>query len=128
TMEALNGQPTDVRTTTGRPLELTRTPIGTLRRRKAAALKQAGLPRVTVSLDALDADMFARLSDSTFTPDDVLRGIDAAAEAGLAPVKVNMVVRRGLNDDQILPMARRLRHSGHVLRFIGYLDVGTTNG
>src|SRR5690606_15262446 len=64
----------------------------------------------------------------TFTPDDVLRGIDAAAEAGLAPVKVNMVVRRGLNDSQILPMARRFRHTGHVLRFIEYMDVGTTNG
>ena len=68
------------------------------------------------------------MSDSGFTPDDVLRGVDAAAEAGLAPVKVNMVVRRGLNDGQILPMARRFRHSGHILRFIEYMDVGNTNG
>jgi len=127
-IEALIGMLAEVRTPAGRPLELTLTTNGTLLRRKAAALKQAGLTRVTVSLDALDADMFARLSDSTFTPDDVLRGIDAAAEAGLAPVKVNMVVRRGLNDDQILPMARRFRHTGHVLRFIEYMDVGTTNG
>ncbi|GAB1575582.1 GTP 3',8-cyclase MoaA [Bordetella petrii] len=127
-IEALVGMLAELRTPAGRPLELTLTTNGTLLRRKAAALKQAGLTRVTVSLDALDADMFARLSDSTFTPDDVLRGIDAAAEAGLAPVKVNMVVRRGLNDDQILPMARRFRHTGHVLRFIEYMDVGTTNG
>ncbi|MDM9562101.1 MULTISPECIES: GTP 3',8-cyclase MoaA [Bordetella] len=127
-IEALVGMLAELRTPAGRPLELTLTTNGTLLRRKAAALKQAGLTRVTVSLDALDADMFARLSDSTFTPDDVLHGIDAAAEAGLAPVKVNMVVRRGLNDDQILPMARRFRHSGHVLRFIEYMDVGTTNG
>jgi cyclic pyranopterin phosphate synthase len=72
--------------------------------------------------------MFQDMSDSGFTPDDVLRGIDAAAEAGLAPVKVNMVVRRGLNDGQILPMAERFRNSGHVLRFIEYMDVGNTNG
>ncbi|MBO1110415.1 GTP 3',8-cyclase MoaA [Bordetella petrii] len=117
-----------LRTPAGQPLELTLTTNGTLLHRKAAALKQAGLTRVTVSLDALDADMFARLSDSTFTPADVLRGIDAAADAGLAPVKINMVVRRGLNDCQILPMAQRFRHSGHVLRFIEYMDVGTTNG
>ncbi|MBO9356195.1 GTP 3',8-cyclase MoaA [Bordetella petrii] len=127
-IEALIAMLAELRTPAGQPLELTLTTNGTLLRRKAAALKQAGLTRVTVSLDALDADMFARLSDSTFTPDDVLRGIDAAADAGLAPVKVNMVVRRGLNDTQVLPMARRFRNTGHVLRFIEYMDVGTTNG
>lgn len=127
-IEVLIAMLADLRTPDGRALELTLTTNGTLLQRKAAALKQAGLSRVTVSLDALDAEMFARLSDSTFTPDDVLRGIDAAAQAGLAPVKVNMVVRRGLNDSQIVPMAKQFRHSGHVLRFIEYMDVGTTNG
>ncbi|MCD0504255.1 GTP 3',8-cyclase MoaA [Bordetella petrii] len=127
-IEALVEMLADLRTPAGRPLELTLTTNGTLLQRKAAALRRAGLARVTVSLDALDPDMFARMSDTAFTPDDVLRGIDAAAEAGLAPVKVNMVVRRGLNDGQILPMARRFRHSGHVLRFIEYMDVGATNG
>lgn len=127
-IEALIAMLADLRTPAGRPLELTLTTNGTLLTRKARALKQAGLNRVTVSLDALDAAMFARMSDSAFTPDDVLRGIDAAAEAGLAPVKVNMVVRRGLNDNQILPMAQRFRHTGHVLRYIEYMDVGTTNG
>jgi len=118
----------ELRTPDGRPLELTLTTNGTLLKRKAVALKQAGLTRVTVSLDALDSAMFARLSDSKFTPVDVLRGIDAAADAGLAPVKVNMVVRRGLNDSQIVPMATQFRHSGHILRFIEYMDVGSTNG
>src|SRR5690606_36875003 len=128
TIEALVGMLAELRTPDGRPLELTLTTNGTLVRRKAAALKRAGLTRVTVSLDALDADMFARLSDSTFTPSDVLQRSNAAAEAGLAPVKVNMVVRRGLNDDQIVPMAAHFRHTGHMLRFIEYMDVGNTNG
>ena len=112
----------------GRLDELTLTTNGSLLERKAAVLKEAGLNRVTVSLDALDAAMFQDMSDSGFTPDDVLRGVDAAAAAGLAPVKVNMVVRRGLNDAQILPMAERFRGSGHILRFIEYMDVGNTNG
>jgi cyclic pyranopterin phosphate synthase len=79
-------------------------------------------------MDALDPAMFARMSDTDFPVADVLHGIDAAAQAGLAPVKVNMVVRRGVNDDQILPMARHFRGSGHILRFIEYMDVGSTNG
>ncbi|AEE67921.1 molybdenum cofactor biosynthesis protein [Bordetella pertussis] len=127
-IETLVGMLAELRTPAGRPLDLTLTTNGSLLARKAAALKQAGLSRVTVSLDALDAALFARMSDSNFSPDDVLRGIDAAAEAGLAPVKVNMVVRRGLNDGEILPMARRFRGSGHILRFIEYMDVGSTNG
>lgn len=117
-----------LRTPAGDPLELTLTTNGSLLARKARALADAGLTRVTVSLDALDASRFTDMTDSRVTPDDVLRGIDAAADAGLTPVKVNMVVRRGLNDDQILPMARRFRGSGHILRFIEYMDVGSTNG
>jgi cyclic pyranopterin phosphate synthase len=79
-------------------------------------------------MDALDPVTFARMNDADFQITEVLRGIDAAAEAGLSPIKVNMVVRRGVNDDQILPMARHFRGSGHILRFIEYMDVGSTNG
>lgn len=117
-----------LRTPEGEPVELTLTTNGTLLARKADALVQAGLKRVTVSLDALDPAVFASMSDSNVAVADVLAGIDAAARAGLAPVKVNMVVRKGLNDHQILPMARHFRHSGHVLRFIEYMDVGNSNG
>lgn len=117
-----------LRTPDGRPLDLTLTTNGSLLGRHAAALKQAGLQRITVSLDALDPALFTQLSDSSTDVGTVLRGIDAAARAGLAPIKINMVVRRGLNDHQILPMARHFRGSGHILRFIEYMDVGTTNG
>jgi cyclic pyranopterin phosphate synthase len=95
---------------------------------KARRLKAAGLQRVTVSLDALDEDVFARMNGVGYSARRVLAAIDAAAEAGLTPVKVNMVVKRGLNDDQIVPMAAHFRGTGHVLRFIEYMDVGTTNG
>lgn len=118
----------EIRTPSGAPLELTLTTNASLLARKARALADAGLSRVTVSMDALDPLRFASMSDSSYTPEDVLAGIQAAADAGLGPVKVNMVVRRGLNDDQILPMAQQFRHSGHILRFIEYMDVGTTNG
>ncbi|MCK9510970.1 MAG: GTP 3',8-cyclase MoaA [Pigmentiphaga sp.] len=112
----------------GEPLDLTLTTNGSLLERQARMLRAAGLRRVTVSLDALDPILFQRLSDSQTEVATVLRGIDAAAEAGLTPVKVNMVVRRGLNDHQILPMAEHFRGSGHILRFIEYMDVGSTNG
>jgi len=127
-IETLIAMLAELRTPAGKPLDLTLTTNGSLLARKATALKAAGLTRVTVSMDALDPDVFARMSDTGFTPDDVLRGIDAAAAAGLAPVKVNMVVRRGLNDQEIVPMARRFRGTGHILRFIEYMDVGSTNG
>jgi cyclic pyranopterin phosphate synthase len=91
-------------------------------------LKDAGLNRVTVSLDALDDDTFAAMNDVGFPVARVLEGIQAAADAGLTPVKVNMVVKRHVNDHAILAMAERFRHSGHILRFIEYMDVGTTNG
>jgi cyclic pyranopterin phosphate synthase len=117
-----------LRTPEGDPVEITLTTNGTLLARKAQALKAAGLKRVTVSLDALEDDMFERMSDSQVSVATVLKGIDEAARAGLAPVKVNMVVRKGLNDSQLLPMARHFRHSGHILRFIEYMDVGATNG
>ncbi|MGB6105472.1 MAG: GTP 3',8-cyclase MoaA [Pusillimonas sp.] len=117
-----------LRTPDGLPVELTLTTNGTLLQKKALALKQAGLTRVSVSLDALDEPLFERMSDSQVSVGTVLRGIDEAARVGLAPVKVNMVVRKGMNDGQIVPMARHFRHSGHILRFIEFMDVGTTNG
>jgi len=95
---------------------------------KAAALAAAGLRRVTVSLDSLDDAVFMALNDAGFPVARVLEAIAAAAGAGLAPVKVNMVVRRGVNEQSVLPMAAHFRGSGHVLRFIEYMDVGTTNG
>jgi cyclic pyranopterin phosphate synthase len=108
-------------------LDLTLTTNGSALAAKAAALKQAGLRRVTVSLDALDDAVFRAMNDVDFPVARVLEGIDAAAAAGL-PVKVNMVVKRGVNENAILPMARRFRGSGHILRFIEYMDVGHSNG
>ncbi len=109
-------------------LDLTLTTNGSLLAKKAQALKDAGLKRVTVSLDSLDDEIFMRMNDVDFPVTRVLEGIEAAAAAGLAPVKINMVVRRGMNEDSILPMARYFRQSGHILRFIEYMDVGSTNG
>ena len=101
---------------------------GALLARNARTLVDAGLRRVTVSLDSLDDAVFMGLNDAGFPVAQVLEGIAAAAAAGLGPVKVNMVVKRGSNDKSILPMAAHFRGSGHVLRFIEYMDVGTTNG
>ena len=101
---------------------------GALLARNARTLVDAGLRRVTVSLDSLDDAVFMGLNDAGFPVAQVLEGIAAAAAAGLGPVKVNMVVKRGSNDQSILPMAAHFRGSGHVLRFIEYMDVGTTNG
>jgi len=127
-VETLVAQLACLRTPAGAAVELAMTTNGALLARKAQALKDAGLQRVTVSLDALDDAVFRHLSDSAARVADVLAGIEAAARAGLAPVKINMVVRAQQNQDQILPMARRFRHSGHILRFIEYMDVGATNG
>jgi GTP 3',8-cyclase len=110
------------------PVELTLTTNGSLLARQAAALKQAGLDRVTVSLDSLDDATFRAMNDADFPVAKVTEGIEAAAAAGLAPVKINMVVKRGTNDHDILAMARRWRGSGHIIRFIEYMDVGSTNG
>ena len=109
-------------------LDLTLTTNGALLAQKALELKAAGLDRVTVSLDALDDRVFRAMNDMDFPVAKVLAGIDAAAAAGLAPVKINMVVKRGVNEGEILPMARRFKGSGHILRFIEYMDVGHTNG
>jgi len=109
-------------------LDLTLTTNGALLAAKANALADAGLTRLTVSLDSLDDETFRRMNDVDFPVDRVLAGIEAAAAAGLAPVKVNVVVKRGINEDSVLPIARHFRDTGHVVRFIEYMDVGSTNG
>ena len=127
-IEVLISMLSDLRTPEGAPLDLTLTTNGSVLARKAQALKDAGLQRVTVSLDALDDAVFRRMNDADFPVDEVLAGIDAAQRVGLGPIKVNMVVKRGTNDDQIVPMARHFKGSGAALRFIEYMDVGATNG
>jgi len=109
-------------------LDLTLTTNGSVLAKKARALKAAGLKRVTVSLDSLDEAVFRRMNDADFPVAEVLNGIDAASAAGLAPIKINMVVKRGENEDSVLPMARTFKGSGHIVRFIEFMDVGATNG
>jgi GTP 3',8-cyclase len=127
-IEILIEQLSALRTVEGAPLDLTLTTNGSLLARKARALKAAGLQRVTVSLDGLDDAVFRRMNDVDFPVAEVLRGIEAARDAGLGPIKINMVVKRGTNEHEIMPMARHFKGSGHVLRFIEYMDVGATNG
>jgi cyclic pyranopterin phosphate synthase len=127
-VERLVAMLAELRTVDGEPLDLTLTTNGSVLARKAQALKDAGLRRVTVSLDGLDDATFRAMNDVDFPVAEVLEGIAAAQHAGLGPIKVNMVVKRGTNDDQIIPMARHFRGSGIVLRFIEYMDVGATNG
>ncbi|MEY3253793.1 MAG: 3,8-cyclase MoaA, partial [Pseudomonadota bacterium] len=130
-LEVLVQQLSALRTPAGEALDITLTTNGTLLSRKAVALREAGLRRVTVSLDALDDTIFRRMNDVDFPVADVLAGIDAALAAGLAPIKINMVVKRGTNDHEIVPLARHVRERfgpGVVLRFIEYMDVGATNG
>ena len=117
-----------IRRPDGAPLDLTLTTNGSALRRLAGPLRDAGLQRVTVSLDSLDDAVFAAMNGVDFPVERVLDGIRAAQEAGLAPVKVNMVVRRGVNESSIVPMARWARDEGVVLRCIEYMDVGHTNG
>jgi cyclic pyranopterin phosphate synthase len=109
-------------------VEITLTTNGSLLARQAALLKSAGLNRVTVSLDSLDDATFRAMNDADFPVARVIEGIEAAAAAGLAPVKINMVVKRGANDGDVVAMAERWRGTGHVMRFIEFMDVGSTNG
>ena len=127
-LEVLVAQLAALRTPDGLPLDLTLTTNGSLLQRKAQALKDAGLQRVTVSLDGLDDSVFRSMNDVDFPVAEVLKGIDAAQKAGLASIKVNMVVKRGTNEHEILPMARHFKGTGVTLRFIEYMDVGATNG
>ena len=130
-LENLVAMLAELRTPDGAPLDITLTTNGSVLARKARALKAAGLQRVTVSLDGLDDAVFRRLNDVDFPVADVLAGIAAAHAAGLGPIKVNMVVKRGTNEQEILPMARWFRDQFDgriVLRFIEYMDVGASNG
>jgi cyclic pyranopterin phosphate synthase len=108
--------------------DLTLTTNASLLTRKARSLAAAGLDRVTVSLDALDDPTFQKMNDVGFPVAAVLEGIEAAAEAGLGPIKVNAVVQRGVNEHAVVDMARHFKGTGHIVRFIEYMDVGTTNG
>ena len=107
--------------------DLTLTTNGSLLAGAAPALKRAGLHRLTVSLDSLDEEVFIKMNGRGLSPDRVLEGIDAAEAAGLSPLKINAVVMRGLNEDSIVPLARRFRGTGHIMRFIEYMDVGNVN-
>lgn len=117
-----------LKTPDGRELDLTLTTNGSLLTKKAQALKDAGLKRVTVSLDSLDDATFRRMNDVDYPVSQVLAGIDAAHRAGLGPIKVNMVVKGGMNDQEIVPMARHFKDTPFILRFIEYMDVGASNG
>ena len=130
-LESLIAMLAELRTPEGLPLDITLTTNGSVLARKAQALQRAGLQRVTVSLDGLDDAVFRRMNDVDFPVADVLAGIAAADAAGLGPIKVNMVVKRGTNEQEIVPMARHFREQfgGRiVLRFIEYMDVGASNG
>jgi len=109
-------------------LDLTLTTNGSILAKKAPILKAAGLKRITVSLDSLDDRVFRAMNDVDFSVSKVLEGINAAAAAGLGPIKINVVVKRGVNEDSIVPMARHFKGSGHIVRFIEFMDVGATNG
>lgn len=126
-LEILVNQLAQIQTPDGSKLDLTLTTNGSLLTKKAQQLKDAGLDRITISLDGLDDAVFRAMNDVDFPVRDVLDGIEAAQKAGLG-IKVNMVVKRQTNTDQILPMAQHFRGSGIALRFIEYMDVGVTNG
>ena len=117
-----------LKTHDGKSLDITLTTNASLLAKKAQALKAAGLQRVSVSLDSLDEAVFRAMNDVDFPVADVLKGIDAAHDAGFAPIKINMVVKKGVNDQDIVAMARRFKGSGHIVRFIEFMDVGSSNG
>ena len=126
-IENLIGMLAQLKTPDGRNIEITLTTNGSILAQKAQSLKDAGLARVTVSLDSLDDDTFRRMNGVDFPVSEVLRGLDAAHAAGLGPIKVNMVVKGGMNDQEIVPMARHFKGTPFILRFIEYMDVGVTN-
>ena len=127
-LPTLIGMLSELRTPSGTPLDLTLTTNGSTLVKQAQALKDAGLQRITVSLDSMDDAVFRAMNDVDFPVADVLRGIDAALGAGLTPVKVNMVVKRGVNDHTVVQMAKHFKGTGVTVRFIEFMDVGATNG
>jgi cyclic pyranopterin phosphate synthase len=127
-IEKLIEQLAQVKTLDGKALDLTLTTNGALLAKKAQALKDAGLTRITVSLDALDDATFKLMNDVDFPVSDVLDGLAIASSAGFDAIKLNMVVKKGLNDQEIIPMARHFKDTAYILRFIEYMDVGSSNG
>ena len=127
-VEILIAQLSELRTLDDKPLDLTLTTNASLLKKKAQSLKDAGLKRLTISLDAMDDAIFRQMNDMDFPVADVLDGIAMASQVGFEDIKVNMVVKRGTNEDQILPMAAHFRGTGVSLRFIEYMDVGASNG
>jgi len=127
-LEVLIAMLAQVRTPDGKPLDLTLTTNGSILRKKASAIKAAGLQRLTVSLDGLDDAIFKKMNDVDFPVADVLDGIAAAQEAGFENIKINMVVKKGTNDHEIVSMAKHFKDSGVILRFIEFMDVGSSNG
>ena len=127
-LEVLIDMLAKVRTPDGKPLDLTLTTNGSILRKKATALKAAGLQRLTISLDGLDDGIFKKMNDVDFPVADVLDGIAAAQEAGFENIKINMVVTKGTNDHEIVAMAKHFKGSGVTLRFIEFMDVGSSNG
>jgi len=126
-LEDLIAMLSELRTTEGAPLDIALTTNGSALAVKAQALKDAGLKRVTVSVDSLDDATFRRMNDVNFPLEKILHGLEVAHEVGLGPIKINMVVKKGQNDQDIVSMARYFKETPYVLRFIEYMDVGTTN-
>lgn len=126
-VERLIGQLSRLETPEGKPVDLTLTTNGSMLAKKAQTLYDAGLKRITVSLDALDDTVFRKMNDVDFSVKDVLHGIDTALAVGFEPVKVNTVVKKGLNESQVLPIARHFKNSPVIVRFIEYMDVGSSN-
>lgn len=126
-IERLVGMLSALKTPSGNDLDLTLTTNGSLLHKKAQSLRDAGLNRITISLDALDDAIFKRMNDVDFPVSEVLNGIEIAHKTGFADIKINMVVKRNTNDDQVLPMARHFHNTPFILRFIEYMDVGSSN-
>lgn len=127
-IEKLIDRLAQIKTLQDKPLDLTLTTNASILPLKAQALADAGLTRITVSLDAMDDAVFREMNDVDFPVTDVLKGIEAADKVGLNPIKINMVVKRGVNEDQIVPMARYFKGTGHIVRYIEFMDVGASNG
>jgi cyclic pyranopterin phosphate synthase len=127
-IDVLIGMLTAINTLDGKPLDIALTTNASLLYKKAQALRDAGLQRVTVSLDSLDEATFRAMNDVDYSVAEVLKGIDTACNVGFTPIKINMVVQKGVNDQDVVAMARHFKGSGHIVRFIEFMDVGSSNG
>ncbi len=127
-LEVLIEKLTALKTLEGKPLDIALTTNASILFKKAQTLKDAGLQRITVSLDSIDETIFRAMNDVDFSVVDVLKGIDEAQNVGFETIKINMVVKKGVNDQGIVDMARHFKGSGHIVRFIEFMDVGSSNG